>query len=199
MHKLLIRDILCIGVAAALATHASAHDSMARRVTLSAQIKNETAAPAATRDTAMLEQSWLQLHNNERLRMGFKPLVWDANLASDAAKQAVVMAKTRVFEHADQGNGEGVQGENMWMGTKNAYDAADMVGIWIAEGSKFKQGTFPNVSKTGDWTDIGHYTQLIWPDTKSVGCALAGNRRDEYMVCRYLPAGNVLGQKIGVK
>ncbi len=199
MFTLLSREILCTGklavISAMIAVGVLPHSGLAH--------ETETAINVdfvhAPRDIAAMEQIWLSEHNAERARLGLKPLTWDAKLSADARKHAAVMAKTDLFEHANQGSGEGTQGENMWMGTAGAYGAAAMVGSWIAERVDFQSGTFPNVSKTGNWTDIGHYTQLIWPDTKSVGCALAGNLRDEYMVCRYLPAGNVLGEKIGVK
>ncbi len=159
----------------------------------------KTGAMILPRDIATLEHVWLSEHNTERARLGLKPLVWDAKLSRDAALHATVMAKTDIYEHAVQSTSADAQGENMWMGTAGAYDAVAMVGSWIAEATDFRAGTFPNVSKTGNWTDIGHYSQLIWPTTKAVGCALARNPRDEYMVCRYYPAGNVVGEKIGVK
>ena len=36
---------------------------------------------------------------------------------------------------------------------------------------------------------------MIWSRTTRVGCALASNARDDYLVCRYVPAGNVVGEK----
>jgi hypothetical protein len=44
---------------------------------------------------------------------------------------------------------------------------------------------------------VGHYTQLIWPTTREVGCAVAKGQGNDVLVCRYAPAGNVLGEKIG--
>ena len=35
----------------------------------------------------------------------------------------------------------------------------------------------------------GHFTQIVWKDTKKVGCGVAGS----FAVCRYQPAGNFLG------
>ena len=45
----------------------------------------------------------------------------------------------------------------------------------------------------GDWSQVAHYTQIVWPSTERVGCATASNRSNDYLVCRYLPAGNVVG------
>jgi hypothetical protein len=199
MFKLLTRDILCAGKFAVLSAVIAVSISSQSGLTHEAEIEIADDSVSAPRDIAAMEQIWLAEHNAERARLGLKPLIWDIKLSADAGKHALIMAKTDVYEHADQSNAADAQGENMWMGTLGAYDAQDMVRGWIAESVDFQPGTFPNVSKTGNWIDIGHYTQLIWPDTTSVGCALVGNPRDEYMVCRYLPAGNVLGEKIGVK
>jgi hypothetical protein len=49
------------------------------------------------------------------------------------------------------------------------------------------------VSRTGNWSDVGHYTQIVWPASQRVGCATASNRANDYLVCRYLPAGNIVG------
>jgi Cysteine-rich secretory protein family len=183
MFKLLTRDILCAGKFAVMSTMIAVSISSQSGLTHEAEIEIADDSVSVPRDIAAMEQIWLAEHNAERARLGLKPLIWDI----------------KFYEHADQSNAADAQGENMWMGTLGAYDAQDMVRGWITESVDFQPGTFPNVSKTGNWIDIGHYTQLIWPDTTNVGCALVGNPRDEYMVCRYLPAGNVLGEKIGVK
>lgn len=39
----------------------------------------------------------------------------------------------------------------------------------------------------------GHFTQLMWDSTTSVGCAQAVNGRDVTWVCEYSPPGNVQG------
>jgi len=67
------------------------------------------------------------------------------------------------------------------------------VGAWASEGQLFRSGRFPQVSRNGDWEQVGHYTQMIWPGSLRVGCALRSSARDDYFVCRYSPAGNVMG------
>jgi uncharacterized protein YkwD len=151
------------------------------------------------RDETQMAATILALHNAERTRIGQAALVWDGKLARDAQIYAQTLADKDIFEHADQPNGDDAQGENLWMGSKAAFGWEDMVGMWQAEGKNAKSGIFPNVAITGDWSDVGHYTQIIWPDTKQLGCGIAFNRTDEYLVCRYYPAGNVMGQFIKVK
>jgi uncharacterized protein YkwD len=167
--------------------------------TVEMQTNNESAYDLVEREDAHMVQSILASHNDERARQGQSALIWDAKLARDAQAYAQILADKDIFEHAAQPVGNGAQGENLWMGSKAAYDWRDMVGMWIDEGTNTKSGAFPNVAKSGDWSDVGHYTQIIWPETAKLGCGLSANRKDEYLVCRYFPAGNVMGKFIKVK
>jgi Cysteine-rich secretory protein family len=136
----------------------------------------------------------LTAHNLERERVGVKPLVWSQKLAADAAIWARHLAATNSFDHApDRAEGD-EQGENLWMGTAGAYSPEDMVKSWVDERKIFRLGLFPNVSTTGNWIDVGHYTQLIWYNTTTVGCARVTNHSDDFLVCRYGPPGNWMGE-----
>jgi len=49
---------------------------------------------------------------------------------------------------------------------------------------------------TGNWADVGHYTQMIWKNTTAVGCAVATGGGMDPLVCRYSPSGNFIGQPV---
>ncbi len=150
---------------------------------------------AETRPSLNAEQvAWLKSHNEERIALGVPPLQWDRGLAQDAQSWANQMARTRQFEHAPQKGDESDQGENLWMGTAGRFAPHEMVNGWIEEKKDFVRGPFPKVSKTGKWADVGHYVQLVWADTQKVGCAKSTAAGDDYLVCRYYPAGNWEGQ-----
>lgn len=140
----------------------------------------------------------LAAHNIERARAGVAPLSWDDQLGLGAATYARELAIAGRFEHSNRSNRPGI-GENLWMGTHGAFSVEAMVGGWTSEKSDFVPGVFPNVSRSGTWEDIGHYTQMIWPATQRVGCALASTPRVDYLVCRYATAGNVIGQRVGFR
>jgi hypothetical protein len=140
------------------------------------------------------QRIWLDTHNRERVALGSPALAWDKALAKDAQAWADELARTRQFEHAPQKGDATDQGENLWMGTASRFAPHEMVNSWIDEKKDYKAGPFPKVSKTGKWADVGHYVQLIWSDTRKVGCAKATAAGDDYLVCRYFPAGNWEGQ-----
>jgi hypothetical protein len=83
------------------------------------------------------------------------------------------------------------------MGTRGAFSLEHMMANWASEKRMFRPGVFPNVSITGNWSDVGHYAQIVWPGTRRVGCGLKSSARADYLVCRYADPGNVIGQAVG--
>ena len=131
-------------------------------------------------------------HNRVRSAAGVPPIIWDSRLAAAAAAYADVLASSGRWQHSPRQGRRG-QGENLWMGTRGAFSLDRMVGGWASEGGMFRPGMFPNVSRTGNWEDVAHYTQMIWPSSTRLGCAIRSSRSYDYLVCRYAPAGNVTG------
>jgi len=140
-----------------------------------------------------LAATMVSAHNSMRTEMGVMPMRWNAGLAADAAQWADHLAETGRFEH-DVRRRSVPEGENLWMGTRDHYPVRHMVDAWGEERKVFRPGRFPDNSRTGSWHDVGHYTQIVWKDTREVGCAIARNASDEFLVCRYAQAGNVVGE-----
>jgi len=141
------------------------------------------------------EGIWLAAHNRERAAFGTAPLRWNPELAAEARGWAERLARANVLRHSSRALRNGT-GENLWMGSAGYYSPADMIAAFAGEKRYFRAGTFPDVSRTGNWGDVGHYTQIVWADTREVGCATARGRHLEVLVCRYWPAGNVIGERI---
>jgi hypothetical protein len=85
-------------------------------------------------------------------------------------------------------------GENLARGYANVSAA---VFAWYDEVNEFDYD-FDRRDPTGFTEETGHFTQLVWRDTVSVGCGwtdCAGRNGLEgvFVVCNYYPAGNVLG------
>lgn len=157
-----------------------------------------TAAPALPQASAALEtaeRDWLDAHNLARGDVGLDTLEWSDSLAQDAENWAAHLARHNLYEHASLEARKG-QGENLWRGPRDRWSPWETVGFFVAERPLFRPGNFPEVSRTGHWADVAHYTQVIWPQTRAVGCATAYTATDEVLVCRYWPAGNIWGQRI---
>ncbi len=135
------------------------------------------------------------MHNDERARWRSAPLAWDMGLAASADLYARELARTDRWQHSPAAWRRG-QGENLWMGTTGAYSIEGMLGGWLGERRWFRPGIFPAVSRTGQWSDVAHYTQIIASRTDRVGCAIQSNRSWTYLVCRYGPSGNVDGRAL---
>lgn len=138
-----------------------------------------------------MQDQVLAVHNAERAEVGAAPLTWSDKLAADAQVWADHLASTGTFEH----DGNNPDGENLWMGTTGGYDYSAMAQTWADEKASFIYGTFPDVSTDGNWATVGHYTQMIWSGTTQVGCAEASDGSWDYLVCRYNPPGNYMGEK----
>ena len=168
-----------------------------------AQTSTETGTPlvrpaepaAAAEQISMFAQSLLGAHNDARQEVGAPPLRWSKTLQDDAARYASVLAEKNMIEHASEEARKGA-GENLWIGTTGFYSTRAMIDAFLSEERYFKPGVFPDVSTTGNWIDVGHYTQIIWKDTQEVGCAVANNSQNDVLVCRYMPSGNWRGVAI---
>ena len=152
-------------------------------------------ATVGTGQPDLFAESLLQSHNAARSEVGVAPLRWNNVLAADAQRYAVLLAALNRIEHADDTERRGA-GENLWMGSTGFYSTREIMNAFLLEKRIFRPGVFPDVSTTGNWTDVGHYTQIIWHETEEVGCAMANNRSNDFLVCRYLPAGNFRGVRI---
>ena len=150
------------------------------------------APPRTTRPSSEIETRLLAAHNAERSRAGVPPLRWADSLEAEARVWARELIATDRFAHDPAQHGHG---ENLWTGWGGRqFTPEDMIGDWMAEKANYRHGVFPNVSRTGNWSDVGHYTQLVWRDTTHVGCAVETRGDRSVLACRYAPPGNIDGR-----
>ena len=150
-----------------------------------------TTAAKAQRRPETLEAAMLRVHNLARQDVRAAPLVWNEALAAEALAWARQLAREGRMRHS----GRAGHGENLWVGTRNAYSHSEMAQLWVDEKRYFMNRPTPDSSTTGNFADVGHYTQIIWPETTQLGCAIASDRDFDYLVCRYTAPGNVMGQR----
>ncbi len=144
--------------------------------------------------TGALAQRLLEAHNRERAEVGAPMLQWDEKLAADAASYGPVLASLKHLVHSPRETRPGER-ENLAMAWHGTLSAEQLVDMWSREKLLLTPGLFPNVSRTGQWEDVAHYTQMVWPTTTHVGCAIFSADWD-YLICRYSPPGNKDGKPV---
>ncbi len=140
-------------------------------------------------------------HNNVRANGPFgpnvapnpplTPLTWNTAAAGTAASWAAGCQ----FAHNP---GRGFYGENIYAST-NSPSPANIVSLWASEAQYYNLSA--NTCAAGQI--CGHYTQLVWNTTTSVGCATQfcnvnspfGGGNWYIAVCDYSPPGNYGGQR----
>ena len=137
-----------------------------------------------------LVQDILAFHNRYRAAVGVPALRWSDSLAAGAQQWADYLAPTGRLEHSEVG-------ENLAAGWHyGTYTVTQLLDTWGYEKRYFIRGIFPNVSSTGNWADVGHYTQVVWRNTTQVGCGVARRNGNTVLACRYSPPGNIVGEGV---
>ena len=153
-----------------------------------------SAQPRLEGATGQLAERLLAAHNRERALVGAPPLQWDANLAAHAASYGPALASFRRLVHSPRESRPGER-ENLAMASHASMTPEQLVGLWLDEKRLLQAGLFSAVSRSGQWEDVAHYTQMVWPTTTRVGCAIFAADWD-YLICRYSPPGNIDGKPI---
>jgi uncharacterized protein YkwD len=127
----------------------------------------------------------LAAHNAVRATVKTAPLVWSDKLAASAQEWADRLIAQRTFVHRPKSK----FGENLFQIEGAKSKPEDVVKRWAAEAANYDHKS--NHCRG----ECGHYTQIVWHDTKEVGCAVAGRGTREVWVCEYNPPGNYVGQR----
>lgn len=132
-------------------------------------------------------------HNRVRADAGVGPVGWSDKIADYSMAWAGHLAqKGCSMKHRPRsGKWKQQYGENIFMGTAGYYGVADAVRSWESEKKDYTYG--PIIEKT--WYPTGHYTQVIWSNTKTIGCGKALCNGNMIVVCNYDPPGNYMGEK----
>lgn len=132
-------------------------------------------------------QQMLDAHNEWRALYGVPPLKWSPKLARYARQWADFLIRERRFEH-HRGS---PYGENLVSATNWPLTSDEVVRLWADEGTSYDHAT--NTCAPGEV--CGHFTQVVWKNTREVGCGVSRRGAREVWVCNYNPPGNVVGRR----
>ena len=135
----------------------------------------------------------LVAHNQRRAVHGAPELAWGDDLQQAAQAWADELATGCALVHSQDELGEnlyqcsGMVGESCASGANSAVAVDDPAAGWYES------------EKTWSLTEPSHITQLLWSSSRFVGCAVSscepqGEFTSEIVVCKYEPAGNVIGE-----
>lgn len=136
---------------------------------------------------APLANEVVTAHNAIRSKVGVPPLAWSDELASVAQQWANKLLARNAFQHSADDR----YGENLYRisGSGAASSPSDVVNAWGAEYVYYRYAN-------NTCTEIcGHYTQIVWKETRAVGCGVARDAEHEVWVCNYAPFGNIIGER----
>ena len=133
--------------------------------------------------TTSLGSQLVAAHNLARAEHCAPPLEWSDELSAVAQRWAAHLRDHGcAFEHSDSNHGE-----NLAAGTAGTLDARAVVGMWVDEREAY------DFTGGGFSMETGHFTQVVWRDTRRVGCGVATCKGMDLFVCNYDPPGNVDG------
>jgi pathogenesis-related protein 1 len=170
---------------------------------ISACVQNTSSARVTSTDVAHEvalppdPAAFLTAHNQWRAQVGVPSLQWSANLAGRAQQWADHLAASGC---ASRHSGNMQYGENIFFVSPVRWSNGSaelqqvtpqqVVDDWgrESEAYDYASNSCSNI--------CGHYTQLVWRDSKEVGCGHAACLdKGQIWVCNYYPAGNVDGEK----
>lgn len=154
-------------------------------------VPNSAATATGSKLTPEEVQNLMTLHTRIRAEVKAQPLTWSNELAAYAQKWAdhLAASKCDLAHRPSSGEWKQIYGENLFVGSAKFFTVADAVKLWENEKKNYKGQAISSGS-----ANSGHYTQLVWKNTKQVGCGKAVCKDNLIVVCNYDPPGNVSGQ-----
>ncbi|XP_067624468.1 uncharacterized protein [Eurosta solidaginis] len=145
-------------------------------------ISQSGAAPADI--ISEFHQECLEAHNRFRARhKNCPPLSLSIELSQYAQQWAKHLANTGRLEHRQVHT----YGENLYTARGMEVSGASVVQSWYDE-IRYYDFSKPNY-KPG----TGHFTQIVWRESRQLGVGVVTKGDTTYVVCNYNPPGNIIG------
>ncbi|XP_006013559.1 GLI pathogenesis-related 2, like [Latimeria chalumnae] len=129
----------------------------------------------------------LKAHNDYRKKHRAPALKLCNKLSKEAQQYAEALASTRVLKHSAESS-RGQCGENL------AWASYDQSGKEVAD-NWYNEIKNYNFNCPGFTSGTGHFTAMVWKNTKKMGVGkAAASDGSSFVVARYFPAGNIVNQ-----
>lgn len=156
-----------------------------------------SSSSAAATGTSAYQTMLLDAHNIHRANHSASDLVWNATLA----ESALALANTCSYGHNTDLGPAANYGQNIGFGIDSDVIDEMITNLMYNDEMMNYEGLYgeadPSMTDFDSW---GHFSQIVWLDTTSVGCAtvtcdpLANSGSSlslPYTVCNYYPAGTL--------
>ncbi|XP_067825624.1 GLI pathogenesis-related 2 [Heptranchias perlo] len=141
-------------------------------------------APVTGAGSGSFAEQLLKSLNEYRGRHGARPLTLNPTIGEKAEKWAENLVTSRTLKHSETSCGENIwcqQGPASLQAT--GQEATDS---WYKEIEKY------DFSAPGFQKNCGHFTQLVWRDSREIGIGLASDGKGlTVVVAQFDPAGNI--------
>ncbi|KAJ8386717.1 hypothetical protein AAFF_G00166660 [Aldrovandia affinis] len=141
------------------------------------------ACKTTTMTDASFETEFVDTHNAYRRKHGAPPLALSRDLCRSAQSWADYLLSIKTLKHSQTGVGENLY--YAWSSNPNKLTGKEAVDAWYSEIKDY------NFSRPGFKSGTGHFTQVVWKDSKEVGVGLATDGNTVFVVGQYSPAGNI--------
>ena len=134
-------------------------------------------------------------HNKVRAEVGVDKLVWSNEIAAYAQEWANYLVsenKCEMLHRSSAKRNDKNWGENLfWGSSATYYKPLDASKGWAGEKADYTYAP----CCADNFMKIGHYTQMVWKNSKEMGLGIATCPTGEVIiVANYNPAGNYVGQ-----
>ncbi|XP_072908191.1 GLI pathogenesis-related 2 isoform X2 [Hemitrygon akajei] len=146
--------------------------------------KTGSLAPTSGEGSGNFAKQLLSSANKYRVSHGAQSLTLNSQISNDAEKWAKHLVRSRTLKHSDTPYGENIWCQQGPAGCQVTGQA--VVDSWYNEIKDY------DFSSPGFQKNCGHFTQLVWQDSKEMGVGLASDGKGfTVVVAQFNPAGNI--------
>lgn len=132
---------------------------------------------------ASFKQEFLNTHNTYRAQHSTPALSLNSNMCQEAQTWANHLLRQNTLMHSNTSDGENIYAFSSSAPVK--LTGREAVSTWYNEMKNYSW------SRPGYSGNTGHFTQVLWKDSRELGVGMATDGKRAFVVGQYRPAGNM--------